>query len=90
MLTTSQQSMQNKLTLLLAGVTLALTSVALPAPAQTTQEFGWLSEEVKGNQQSANEFCRWWYNKYVNEGTLPGGARNIRANLSSGRCLFDY
>lgn len=89
-MSTSKQSKKYKLALIFTGAALALTSAALPAPAQTTQEFGWLSEEVKGNQQAANEFCRWWYNKYVNEGTLPGGARNVRANLSSGRCLFDY
>lgn len=89
---TSKQSMKSKLALIFAGVTLTVTSATLPAAAQagTSQEFGWLSEQVKGNQHAANEFCRWWYNKYVNDGTLAGGGRNVRANLSSGRCLVDY
>ena len=92
MSTTSKQSMKSTLALLFASTALALASVTLPAAAQsgTTQEFGWLSEQVKGNQHAANEFCRWWYNKYVNDGTLAGGGRNVRANLGSQRCLVDY
>jgi hypothetical protein len=86
--TVFKQSIKYKLALLFVGATLAVTNTVLPAAADT-QEFGWLSAEVKGNQQAANEFCRYWYNKYVNEGKLPGNASNIRANLNSGRCTFD-
>lgn len=91
MSTNAKQSTKNKLALFFVGTTLAATNVALPAVAQSgTQEFGWLSEEVQNDQHRSNEFCRWWYNQYVNDGTLAGGGRNVRANLSSKRCLVDY
>lgn len=87
-------STKSKLALFFAGTALAATSVAFPAAAQVsgsgTQEFGWLTAEVQNDQHTANEFCRWWYNKYVNEGTLAGGGRNVRADLNSKRCLVDY